>query len=450
MNSLLPADAGGMPLRLRSHRHRLAAALALAFSGTTAVAEPVTHVVTTCADPGISALCDGSDDGTLRKAFTCAQDGDTVDLTQLQCSTITLSAPLDSGAANLTLVGPGQNKLTLDGGGATRIFAHHGDPYDSLSINDLTIANGYFYNQNAVVGGGGCIYTTGRVVLNSSTVTSCYETAQVFANGGAIYARSATLNRSTVSGNSVQGGRSGAVASGGGIYANIVELDKSTVSGNTAASTITLGLGGGIYANTIRASRSTISGNRAQSGGGAIARNLYLTDSTISGNQAPDNGSFGGVYAASIVRISGSTIARNSSGDGFAAGLFVPHPTAATVTLESTIFAGNIAGGTEFDIGGSGTGTIFGHNNLIMAHQAGFIVPGDTLTADPLLTPLGDNGGPTPTHALLPGSPAINHGSNDRGLLFDQRGRPREVGGLADIGAYEFDPDSIFTTGFGP
>jgi hypothetical protein len=58
---------------------------------------------------------------------------------------------------------------------------------------------------------------------------------------------------------------------------------------------------------------------------------------------------------------------------------------------------------------------------------------------DPLLGPLANNGGPTKTHALLPGSPAINHGANPAGLTFDQRGSPflRAFGGGVDIGAFE-------------
>jgi hypothetical protein len=64
---------------------------------------------------------------------------------------------------------------------------------------------------------------------------------------------------------------------------------------------------------------------------------------------------------------------------------------------------------------------------------------GNLFGVDPLLGPLQNNGGSTRTHALLPGSPAINAGSNPLGLATDQRGAdfPREAGGRADIGAYE-------------
>ena len=65
-------------------------------------------------------------------------------------------------------------------------------------------------------------------------------------------------------------------------------------------------------------------------------------------------------------------------------------------------------------------------------------VDGDIVGVDPKLGPLQDNGGPTPTMALLPGSPAIDAGANPLGLTSDQRGySPRVVGAAADIGAYE-------------
>ena len=76
-------------------------------------------------------------------------------------------------------------------------------------------------------------------------------------------------------------------------------------------------------------------------------------------------------------------------------------------------------------------------------------VPPDTIIADPLLAPLADNGGLTWTHALLPGSPAIDTGDDD-GWDTDQRGEgyARIQNAHADIGAYEVDPDLIFRNGF--
>ena len=93
---------------------------------------------------------------------------------------------------------------------------------------------------------------------------------------------------------------------------------------------------------------------------------------------------------------------------------------------------------------------ISGANNLLGSANAA--LPGDTLGGDPLLAPLADNGGATLTHALLPGSPALDTGNNLAGLTTDQRGAGyvRTSGVATDIGAIESQPlgDSIFADGF--
>ncbi len=185
--------------------------------------------------------------------------------------------------------------------------------------------------------------------------------------------------------------------------------------------------GGGIYnAGTLTAYTITISGNRA------------------TGRDEKGNG--GGIYNADTLAVHNSTIWGNRAtinGGGIA------NP--GTATLRSTIVAGNAAQKGE----GSdcyGTLTSAGYN-LIQATQ-GFILIGDTteniIGQDPRLGPLQDNGGPTSTHALLPDSPAIDHGSSG-GLTVDQRGVSRllDVPGVAnaddacDIGAYEWIPANV-------
>jgi len=76
--------------------------------------------------------------------------------------------------------------------------------------------------------------------------------------------------------------------------------------------------------------------------------------------------------------------------------------------------------------------------------------PPDTLTGDPQLAPLANNGGPTQTHALMIGSPAIDAGANPFFFTNDQRGTgfARVVGTQADIGAFEAPADEIFANGF--
>ena len=149
----------------------------------------VTHVVTTCNDTVGSALCDG-DDGTLRKALRCAQNKDTVDLTQLQCSTITLATSLIAGTVTVTLNGPGRDKLTIDAGGRFRAIIHNGVYSNALYIKNLTITNGHYDNPYDYSNGGGCIYSSSYVSVTSSTVSNCYTSAiYKAATGGAIFAR---------------------------------------------------------------------------------------------------------------------------------------------------------------------------------------------------------------------------------------------------------------------
>ena len=84
-----------------------------------------------------------------------------------------------------------------------------------------------------------------------------------------------------------------------------------------------------------------------------------------------------------------------------------------------------------------------GHNLIgVLGDAATGFVPSDlrgtaATPLDPLLLPLHHNGGPTRTHALAKGSPAINAGDNTDAPPTDQRGRQRIVGGTIDIGSYE-------------
>jgi hypothetical protein len=76
----------------------------------------------------------------------------------------------------------------------------------------------------------------------------------------------------------------------------------------------------------------------------------------------------------------------------------------------------------------------------------------DTIKAAPMLLPLADNGGPTRTHALAAGSPAIDAGNNLAGLVTDQRGSPfvRVAGAAPDIGAFELQPATTGSVSIGP
>ena len=134
----------------------------------------------------------GADDGgfdTLRHAVLVADPGDTIDLSGLLCSKITLqSGAIVVSVSDLTLVGPGAQKLTIDGNATDRVFNHEGSGI--LALDELTIANGRVMADTAE---GGCIYAVkglGGVSLLRSVVKSCAAIGQTAAAGGAIAAYS--------------------------------------------------------------------------------------------------------------------------------------------------------------------------------------------------------------------------------------------------------------------
>jgi len=432
------------------------------FANPSSATTAATFIVNTCDDPlPLPAACpdNNTTEGTLRMGLLCAQGGDTIDMAQLQCSKITLSAPLTTAPVTLTRAGPPSNGLTIDAGGQFRAIVHkpplnnYGPSLDSLYINNLAIANGRYDNPETFAGyaQGGCIFSTGNVFLNNSTVSSCLVSSPVrfsIAGGGAIYAKgtvrlykSSVTDSKAVGDNTGTGGASGSY--GGGIYASSIDLNRSTVSGNTASSAGG-SAGGGVLAVAVYSNYSTISGNQARSGAGIYARRAYLTDSTVSGNHTPSDGLIGGVYARDVMNVFSCTIAGNTGGGTLAAGLFSGY---SSPQLQNTIVANNTTDGIEFDVGTANGRPVLGSNNLIRVAKATTAVPADTISADPLLGPLCDNGGATRTQTLLPGSPAIDKGG-PTGHSFDQLDLARVVGGKVDIGAVEFDPDRIFGSGF--
>lgn len=276
-------------------------------------------------------------------------------------------------------------------------------------------------------------------------------------NGGGIAAKGdVTVSGCLVTGNTASG-------DGGGIYGEKLTVIDSVVSGNTADRGGGIALAAGKYNPIIE--RSTISGNQAHAGGGVFVTGLgfYSTgallsvrNSTISGNtaQGPSGADAfgGGIYIGDMdaLDVRNSTIVNNKSskvGDG--GGIFMRignYSQYQYATLVSTIVAANYAGKYEENIASSANWTIDGNHDLIRRSAAGISVPVDTLNCAAQLRALADNGGPTPTHALIGTSCAIDQGT-DNGETTDQRGYARVVGLNADIGAFEYD-ERIFTDGF--
>lgn len=153
-----------------------------------------------------------------------------------------------------------------------------------------------------------------------------------------------------------------------------------------------------------------------------------LENVTVTGYQSSQNGT---IYLANgdLATIRNSTIAGNHASRG--GGIFVA---TGTLHMDSTIVANNISDVVPGDI----SGFVTGQYNLVEDPTGAFLLNPNNITGqDPMLGELADNGGPTLTLALLPGSPAIDQGSSLASVLFDQRGFLRVVGPGADIGAFE-------------
>jgi len=177
---------------------------------------------------------------------------------------------------------------------------------------------------------------------------------------------------------------------------------------------------------------STISGNSAKTSGRGISGDATVENSTISGNSAGTSG--GGIYNNSSLYVTLSTITGNSAPSG--GGIY----NVGSVEVSNTILNAGASGENIFNDGGTVTSEGY---NLSSDAGGGYLNgPGDQINTDPLLGPLQDNGGPTFTHALLPGSPAIDAGDPNFSPppFNDQRGCPRVINGRIDIGSFERQP----------
>jgi hypothetical protein len=165
---------------------------------------------------------------------------------------------------------------------------------------------------------------------------------------------------------------------------------------------------------------------------------LSITASTLSDNYASGryHAAGGGIFNSGTLSITASTFS-----DNFAEGLNLPEglkggavsadgSAASVVSVDSIFHNGTVL------VGGGATFRSLGHN-LFSDKPAFGVDRTDRIKADPRLGPLADNGGPTMTMALLPGSPALDAGSLVAGITTDQRGIPRPQGAAPDIGAFE-------------
>ncbi len=368
--------------------------------------------------------------------------------------------------------------VTIDAQQNSRIFnitATTGD----FTLAGLTLTGGRTTGDNvypAQTFSGGAIrsLSTGSLTIDRSAVSG-NSTMGVRARGGGIFSSGAvTLTNSTVSGNST----GGSYAAGGGVYSDgAVTLTDSIISGNSTASNN--GIGGGIFSyGAVTLSSSAVIGNstagsQAGSGGLFSVGDVLLKNSTVSGNSTA--GSFsegGGIRSAGDITLTNSTVSGNSTAGSSAVGGGIwslvgdVKLTNSTITDNHTMHANSDGGGIWIDSGGG----IAVNHTIVSGNTAGggtspdlrpggspftanfsllgtMVFPGagssdNIFNNNPLLGPLAAYGGPTETHSLLAGSPAIDAGdpSFDTGAIpFDQRGAPfkRGSGTRVDIGAYE-------------
>ncbi|WPD24186.1 MAG: choice-of-anchor Q domain-containing protein [Candidatus Electrothrix scaldis] len=343
----------------------------------------------------------------------------------------------------------------------------------------LTLTNSTVSGNHSTYYGGGILYYSGSTVtLNSSTVSG-NEAAY---SGGGISGLSSsvlTLNNSTVNENST-------AELGGGIYAYNgaeVMLTNSTVSENEASH------GGGIFSSynaVVTLGSSTVNGNYAiDYGGGIVAYEAVatLTNSTVSGNFTAEIGLGGGIYTdnEATVTLTNSTVSENHAGR-YGGGIYAFEYS--DITLKSSLISGNKADedkGVEIynynSTVNAGSFNLFGRsgNVLEFCFQENteafcnskafynFTPSGNDVVAtrdgtnptklSSILNSLADNGGPTMTHALVVGSPAINLDTAcSAGLSVDQRGypRPEMVGTGCDAGSFEGSVSPVFNGAFLP
>ena len=289
----------------------------------------------------------------------------------------------------------------------------------------LTLGSQLTIDKSLTVGGAG---SEGTVIQSATEPGVAFQRVFVIESGATV----------TISGLTIRHGR--VTGFGGGIHnSGTLTLTNSTVSDNIARDPFG-GNGGGIFNGSapLALTNSTVSGNTATLQGGGIFSNgtLTITNSTISGNSANESGGGALGDAGGTVTVSNTTISNNtasSRGGGI-------HNLGAG-NLVNTIVSGNAApSGPDC----TGSMTSLGHNLIGNVSGCSFnAVTGDQSDIDPVLGLLQDNGGPTLTHALLPGSPAIDRiPVGNCGVATDQRGVARPQGAACDIGAYEAEPSS--------
>jgi hypothetical protein len=401
---------------------------------------PATFTVTNLNDAGL---------GSLRAAIAAANANpgpDTVVFAGGLSGTIGLTTGtlLLTDAATTTILGPGAGVISVSGSGAATVFGVASAA--SASISGLTITGG-----SAAYGGG--IANAGSLTITSSSITGNSSTSGGggILNVGYLNVQSSVLSNNTTS--TGGDGEGGAILNSGGT----IVVNNSYITGNSST-----GGGAGIQsefgetpgATSMSAmatiTNSTIANNRVTGGGqgeggGGLCNEdnsvMNVTNCTITGN---DSGTFSGggisntYVSTEVLTLNNCTIVGNHSG---AAGGGIHSDPSGTVNINNSIVAQNVAGsGTDFDgAAASGNNNLIGDGTGMTGLTNGVngnLIGTSATPINPLVSPLGFFGGPTPTMGLLPGSPAIDAGGGNAAPT-DQRGITRPQLNAPDIGAFE-------------
>jgi hypothetical protein len=381
--------------------------------------------------------------GSLRHALVDASDGDLINFAVT--GTIVLTSEVLVIDNDVTISGPGADRLSINGNKAGSGCIFGIAPNNTVTIFGLTITNGLcgIYSDHATLTVSNCIVSD-NIAFGGISIENRNGPAVPVERGNARDRRRAYANHPagfpimlTVA-NCVISDNSG---SGVDNRSALVTIINTTISGNSAGEGGGIYTGGGKLPGNLTVINSTISGNFASSDGGGIASGfsvLTIVNSTISGNSVgdPDYGDGGGIASGSSVvppalTITNSTVSGNSAATcgGVCGG---------TVEIQNTILNANASG----NIGG--TVTSRGYNVCSDDGGGHLNGPGDQINTDPLLGPLRNHGGPTLTHVPMRGSPAIDAGdpSFTPPPDHDQRGACfyRVFGGRIDVGSVETQP----------
>ncbi|HET9908996.1 MAG TPA: right-handed parallel beta-helix repeat-containing protein [Anaerolineales bacterium] len=420
--------------------------------------QAVTHTVININDSG---------PGSLRQAIANAAPGDVISFdSSLAGQTIMLASQMNINK-NLIIDGVGLNpRVEISGGNAVRIFLIDAPSTIAPTIRNVVLKEGK-QTGSSYTNFGGAMFVGNNTTLTLENVRITNNTAY---SAGAIYISPYAIvnisnseiigNRSDVEAGAILVKSIGILNLRGNVISNNVAGGAGTIyfSGATNTSLIENNLfennsaaaGGAIVGELgnarIEVRNNLFAGNHATT---ARAGAVYFSASTIptliilENNTFYDNdavGEGGGAYLGAAVDyyLVNNTFSNNAATMG---GNLYLGPGASVPKMYNNLFANHAGGGDCYAFYNS---FINGGNNLV---EDGSPECKPTLTGDPMLGPLADNGGSTQTMALLPGSPALNAGNTTHCPAADQRGIARPQGSGCDIGAFEYVPLHLSLTG---